>query len=361
MVLVDFSLAFNCVDHRLLAAKLNEEFRFSETACRLVSSFLGQRQQAVRSGNGTSAMREVVDGTPQGSCLSALLFSLYINSLPATLKCKYQLYADDLQIYLSGPISEVDELIRTVNEDLDAITRWATGNSLHPNPKKTQAIIFNKTGRVEPQTDIVFDGVVVPLLDTVTNLGLQFDHNMTWKHQVNTVVQKAFNTLRTLRRFTPVLSTATRRKLVQAVVVPIFTYCDVVYYHGLSASLKDQLHRCFKSAVRFVYRLRRRDTTAAVRSTILGHDLPSNYHLRTCCFIKRGYDGNLPEYILEHLTHGQQQRTRSLIIPRHTTTSGKSVLVAGASCWNNLPLEVKQKPTMPTFKSAVKRLVLNQD
>lgn len=243
-----------------------------------------------------------------------------------------------------------------MNEDLATITRWAAANNLHPNPKKTQAIIFSRTGRVEPSEDIVFDGEVVPLSTTVTNLGLQLDNNMTWKHQVNTVVQKAFNTLRTFRRFTPVLSTATRRKLVQAVVVPIFTYCDIVYYHGLSVALKEQLVRCFKSAVRFVYRLRRRDTTAAVRRTILGHDLPFNYHLRTCCFIKQGYDGNLPEYILDHIEHGQHPRTRPLIIPRHTTSSGKSVLVAGASCWNHLPLEVKEKPTMTTFKSALRRL-----
>ncbi|KXJ76100.1 hypothetical protein RP20_CCG010352 [Aedes albopictus] len=85
MVLVDFSLAFNCVDHRMLRTKLNEEFLFSRTACDLVSSFLGERHQTVRVGDKMSAVREVTDGTPQGSCLSALLFSLYINNLPTTL------------------------------------------------------------------------------------------------------------------------------------------------------------------------------------------------------------------------------------------------------------------------------------
>ncbi|XP_038117322.1 uncharacterized protein LOC119769355 [Culex quinquefasciatus] len=163
MVLVDFSLAFNCVDHQLLATKLNREFRFSRPACELVSSFLGERKQSVR---------------------------LYINSLPASLKCNYQLYADDLQIYVSGEIDEVDRLIGTINMDLEAITHWATENRLHPNPKKTQAIVFSRSGRVVPQSDIVFKGEVVPVAEKVTNLGLEMDSAMSWTHQVNSVVQR---------------------------------------------------------------------------------------------------------------------------------------------------------------------------
>ena len=178
-------------------------------------------------------------------------------------------------------------------------------------------------------------------------------------HQVNSVVQKCYSTLRTFRRFSTVLSVATRRKLVQSVIVPMFTYGDIAYYSGLTAGLKQQLHRCFKSAVRFVYNLRRRDTTAAVRNTILGHDLPENYNLRICCFLRRGYDGNLPEYLQEHLVYGQQQRTRSLIVPRHTTSSRRSVMIAGVSLWNNLPLDIKAKPTLSAFKSALKRSLQN--
>lgn len=182
---------------------------------------------------------------------------------------------------------------------------------------------------------------------------------MTWKQQINAVTQKVYNILRTFRRFASVLSQPTRRKLVQAVVVPMFTYCDIVYCHGLTVALKEQLHWCFKSSIRFVYGLRRRETTADVRNSILGHDLPANFQLRTSCFMRRGYHENLPDYLQQHLVHGQLRRTRSFIIPRHTTTSGKSVLVAGASYWNNLPLELKMQPTFSSFKVAFRRTIQN--
>lgn len=355
MVLVDFSLAFNCVDHRMLNSKLRDEFRFSRAACDLIASYLSGRSQVVRLGSAESAAMELSDGTPQGSCLSALLFSLYINSLPGTLKCKWQLYADDLQIYLSGPIASVDLLVRKINRDLDSITCWAKRNRLFPNPKKTQAIIFCKTGTVVPTEDVVFCNTRIPLCNQVTNLGIKMDTNLTWELQVNDVLKKAYNTLRTFRRFGPVLSLGTRRKLVQAVVIPFFTYCDVVYYPGLSAALRDRLHRCFKSSLRFVHNLRGRDTTAAVRNTILGHDLPINYKLRMCCFMKQAYERRLPDYILQHLQRGQLERTASFIVPQHTTSSGKSLLVYGTSCWNRLPIDIKRETRTNAFKHAVVR------
>lgn len=174
MVLVDFSLALNCVDHRKLEGKLYDEFHFSNMACNLISSFLGSRSQAVKLGDHLSSQLPVPEGTPQGSCLSALLFNLYINSLPLGLQCSYQLYADDLQIYVSGPIQQVDRIISIINEDLKHIERWAGENKLFPNPKKTQAIIFAKeNSTVVPTTGIIFCGAEIAILDTVTNLGLR--------------------------------------------------------------------------------------------------------------------------------------------------------------------------------------------
>lgn len=206
MVLVDFSLAFKCVDHQLLKSKLLNKLQFSPAACELSSSFHGRCTQVVRLRNTLSAEREVPDGTPQGSCLSAMLFGLYINSLPRTLMCKWQLYADDLQIYLSGPIDKVDGLVGTINEDLASIKEWAKQNRLSPNPNKTQAIVFSKNGTVAPQQNIIFSDTVTRLCSRVTNLGLHMDSKLSWTHQVNDVVMKVFNTLRTFGRFAAALS-----------------------------------------------------------------------------------------------------------------------------------------------------------
>lgn len=353
MVLVDFSVAFNSVNHRLLRRKLEREFGLSTSACNLLDSFLNRRSQVVKAGNVLSDEHALTDGTPQGSCLSALLFSLYINSLPNALLCNYHLYADDLQIYVTGPIAEIDRLIAQINADLATIEHWATANKLAPNPKKTQAIIFTRENSVTTHPNIVFCNETIVPMDRVINLGLHMDNHLKWCNQVNDVIAKVYGTLRTFRRFSSVLPAETRRKLVQAVIGPYFTYCDVVYTPGLSAALKDRLHRCFKSAIRFVHRLRSRDTTAAVRNCVFGRDLHVNYRYRICCYMRKGYLLEHPDYIQQHLQHGQMQRSRTLIVPPHSTQLRRSVLIYGVSVWNSLPLETKMKPTFNAFKKSL--------
>ncbi|KXJ67930.1 hypothetical protein RP20_CCG007446 [Aedes albopictus] len=355
MALVDFSLAFNCVKHDLLGRKLQNEFGFSTSACSLITSYLSQRSQAVHHNGHFSSHRPLTDGTPQGSCLSALLFTIYINSLPSVLRCQYHLYADDLQVYVSGPKNDLDRLITALNDDLHAIECWAITNKLFPNPAKTKAIIFCKDGVVNPQIDVRFCGETIDLSDEVTNLGLIMDSRLKWSGQVNSVTMKVYNTLRTFRRFQKVLSMQTRHKLAQAVLIPFFLYCDAVYYPGLSAAQKEQLHRCFKSVIRFVYGLRRFDSTRAVRHTLMGCDLTENYLRRVCCFMHTVYNGKAPEYIAQHVRRGNNQRARSFIIPRHTTSTRRSLLIYGASTWNSQPLTIRNQTTMSTFKAALNR------
>lgn len=358
MVLVDFSLAFNCVKHTKLQQKLTTEFGFDQSAVQLIKSFLQDRSQVVKLGEDISTERTLVDGTPQGSCISALLFSLFINSLPSTLKCEYHMYADDLQIYLSGPIEEVDMLVRMINNDLDSIERWAADNNLFPNPKKTQAIIFCRTGQVIPRVSIRFCGEIITTSDRVVNLGLLMDRNLKWTEQINETTMKAYNILRTFRKFTLVLSTQIRLKLVQAVLMPLFTYCDIIYYPGLTMELKDRLHRCFKSSVRFIFKMNRFDSTANVRNVVLGHDLPNNYRLRICYFFRQAWDKKLPQYIMQHLPRGQMERSRTFRIPVHTSSKKKSLLIYGIPLWNGLSSEIKMKPSLETFKRALKCIQL---
>ena len=46
-------------------------------------------------------------------------------------------YADDLQIYLSGPVGEIENLWKLMNIDLLAINSWAVKNKLGLNSLKS--------------------------------------------------------------------------------------------------------------------------------------------------------------------------------------------------------------------------------
>lgn len=100
LLLLDFTKAFDTVSHSLLCNKLMRRFNFDDTAVKLVESYLTDRVQAVQIDGVLSAFLPVEIGLPQGSSLSPLLFTMFINDITAVLKhTRPHLYADDVQVF----------------------------------------------------------------------------------------------------------------------------------------------------------------------------------------------------------------------------------------------------------------------
>ena len=64
-LLTDLLKAFDCLDHELLAAKLNA-YGFSLPALRLISDYLSNRKQSAKIGNTYSAWLDITFRVPQG-------------------------------------------------------------------------------------------------------------------------------------------------------------------------------------------------------------------------------------------------------------------------------------------------------
>ena len=126
VVLFDFFKAFDLVNHDLLLEKL-QQMVCSDDVVVWFRSYLTGRVQAVKLSNGTtSSWHELLTWVSQGSVFGPLLFSIFINSIAFVLKyCQYLLFADDLQIYLHDPASEIDQLLAKIDIDMQAINNGA--------------------------------------------------------------------------------------------------------------------------------------------------------------------------------------------------------------------------------------------
>ncbi|KAF7645556.1 hypothetical protein LDENG_00202400, partial [Lucifuga dentata] len=98
-VLLDFSSAFDVIDHSLLLDKLNL-YGFTLTALKWMESYLTNRRQTVFFNGSLSKVRSVTCGEPQGSCLGPLLLAVFTNDFPIAM------YAGDSTIYASATSTE---------------------------------------------------------------------------------------------------------------------------------------------------------------------------------------------------------------------------------------------------------------
>ena len=100
-VFLDLEKAFDMVDRSILIEKLGL-YGIRGVELDLFRSYLSNRKQQVKADHITSSLSSVNIGTPQGSCLSPLLFKIFFNDIT---KCSnllhFNLFTDDTALYMS--------------------------------------------------------------------------------------------------------------------------------------------------------------------------------------------------------------------------------------------------------------------
>ena len=98
--LLDFSSAFDTIDHPILVHRLHTDHVFTGTILQRFSSYLTDRTHYVSLCNHCSAFTPVHSGVPQASVLGPMLFTMYIKPLSAIIDSHsiiHHSFADDLQ------------------------------------------------------------------------------------------------------------------------------------------------------------------------------------------------------------------------------------------------------------------------
>ena len=128
LLLIDFSKAFDLVDHSTLLKKL-EKYGIRGPALKWLASYLGNRQQYVSISGHDFSGHSIKYGVPQCSILGPLLFIIYINDTPEIANyAKFILYADDANIIVTA--NSIGEASILLSRLIDSLVKWLNHNGL---------------------------------------------------------------------------------------------------------------------------------------------------------------------------------------------------------------------------------------
>ena len=195
LVLLDFSKAFDKVNHLKLLFKLSSHGVKGQILKR-ISSFLVGRTQAVVLEGECSPEVPVTSGVPQGSVLGPLLFLLYINDLPENIRSQVRLFADDTAVYLTVD-SQNDSIIR--QNDLDTLQKWELTWDMEFNPSKCQVLHISKA-RQPILSQYSPHGQILESVDCACYLGVRISKDLTWNTHIKEILSKANRTLGFVKR-----------------------------------------------------------------------------------------------------------------------------------------------------------------
>jgi hypothetical protein len=270
LVLLDFSQAFDSVVHNLLLLKLKNMYRYSQESNELMRSYLSGRTQFVRSGENDSVQMNVLCGVPQGSVLGPLLYVSFSNDVGCVIKlCSFHMYADDLQVYHSSAVEDLQRCYEEINEDLLRIFEWSVANGLKINPKKSQVIVIHRSKKPIPQPQLFVGQDVIKIVKKVIDLGFVINENLTPADHCNKICQKTYFVLRGITPHASCTPLPVRKKLIMSLVKTHFDYGNIVYSNYDCAS-KRKLQKAYNACLRYIFKKNRRDSLRRLQSSAWG-------------------------------------------------------------------------------------------
>ena len=378
LVLLDYSKAFDCANHKLILAKARA-LGFMDSAIQFLESYLADRQQKIKLDTHESEWCSLINGVPQGSILGPLLFTILLTDIKDVIvECKHHCYADDTQVFTKCKVSEIENCIEKVNIDLENIAKFSKENCLDLNAGKSKYIIFGTVKNLSSLNNrnlppVVINNRPIDREKSVVNLGIVFDENLSFSEHISNVVSNAIGKLKHAFRYKNFLSQKAKIIVVEFYILSNLNYCDILF-QNLSSVLKNKLQKLQNWCLRFIFRQRKFDHISPYFKKLETLNMEQRRSLHSLTQMHKLKKKIGPDYLLEKLTCHEDihryntRRKTDLVISKSRTTCNQNKFLNKCAKRYNDVLQIKNNGNKPhfsvndsvlTFKRKYKRYMLN--
>lgn len=225
VIYTDFSKVFDSLHHDILEHKLHE-YGVSNSLVALLKSYLKDRTHFVSFNGHCSKHFSPTSGVPQGSNLGPLLFLIFVNDVCTAVSCEILMFADDLKLF--SPIKSVNCCVN-LQSQIDQLQQWCDDNKLCMNISKCMVISFTRKHN-SVLYDYTFKSVPLKRTYSTRDLGVIFDHKLTFSNHITSIINSAMKILGFVIRSTSCLpNTLPFILLYFSLVRSKLEYCSIVW------------------------------------------------------------------------------------------------------------------------------------
>ena len=365
-IFIDLAKAFDTVDHGILIKKL-EHYGIRAESNQWFENYLKDRKQFVTYNNANSTYKPINYSVPQGSLLGPLLFNIYINDIIKVPKYLNSiLFADDSCFYLSGP--EIIPLVNLINLDLLNINKWLIANRLTLNVNKSHYVIFSRkktSNHSAILNPIKIDENILLKVKETNFLGVNLTFNLSWKNHISNLVNKLnkYCSILYLTRGSLILNSL--RLIYHSIIYSSLSYCNIIW----AKAPKTHLNKLFIAQKRILRTINNRPrfhhTNEDFKNLSILKTTDINIYF-SCLFAYKSL--NLLTYPFHYFTFSnnpiynlRNNNNYNLRTPFTRSAQGQSSpSYYVCNYWNNLPADIRSKPSVASFKTSLKQYLLSQ-